>query len=148
MGDTTGSSGHLAVLRSIMASWSEGDLDAVIGHLHPDVVWHYAAGAFPPVRGRAQARKLLEALQREMLDVRWQVFASAEVGDRLFVEGVDAYRTPDGTEIATPYAGVLELRDGLVIGWRDYVDLSVAASQRAGDGFSDQVRELAGRPPV
>ena len=84
------------------------------------------------MRGRPQARKLLEALQREMLDVRWQVFASAEVGDRLFVEGVDAYRTPDGTEIATPYAGVLELRDGLVIGWRDYVDLSVAASQRAG----------------
>ncbi|MFN8024065.1 MAG: nuclear transport factor 2 family protein [Acidimicrobiales bacterium] len=140
--------GHLAVLRTIMARWREGDLDGVIACLHPDIVWHYAAGAQPPVRGTAQARRLLVALQREMLDVRWQVFAAAEVGDRLFVEGVDAYRTPDGHEIATPYAGVLELRDGLVIGWRDYVDLSVAARQRAGDGFSEQVRELIGRPAI
>lgn len=131
-----------------MGRWRDGDLDGVIAHLHPDVVWHYAAGALPPVRGRAQARRLLEALQQQMLDVRWQVFASAEVGDRLFVEGVDAYRTPDGDEVMTPYAGVLELRDGLVIGWRDYVDLGLAARQRAGEAVADHVRELVGRPTV
>ncbi|MCB0999728.1 MAG: nuclear transport factor 2 family protein [Acidimicrobiales bacterium] len=139
---------HLAVLRSIMGHWRDGDLDAVVAHLHDDIVWHYAAGAMPPVRGRDKARRLLEVLQHQMLDVRWQAFASAEVGDRLFVEGVDAYRTPDGHEVATPYAGVLELRDGLVIGWRDYVDLGVAARHRSGEPFADHLTELLARPEI
>ncbi|MEZ5224966.1 MAG: nuclear transport factor 2 family protein [Ilumatobacteraceae bacterium] len=139
---------HLAVLRSIMRHWRDGDLDGVLAQLHDDVVWHYAAGAMPPVRGKAQARRLLERLQRDMLDVRWRAVAAAEDDDRLFVEGVDAYRTPDGHEVATPYAGVLELRDGLVIGWRDYVDLGVAARHRSGEPFADHLTELLARPEI
>jgi ketosteroid isomerase-like protein len=139
---------HLEVLREIMRRWSAGDLDGVIDLLDPDVVWHYAAGPFPPARGTAQARALLDQLQADMHDVQWRVFAWAEQGDRLFVEGVDAYRTPDGHEVATPYAGVMELRDGKVIGWRDYVDLGTTVRQRGGAGLSDHVRELLARPEV
>ena len=67
-------------------------------------------------------------------------------GDRLFIEGVDEYRTPEGHRVATPYAGVLDFRGDLICGWRDYVDLSVGAQHKAGEPLSKQVLELLDRP--
>ena len=62
------------------------------------------------------------------------------------MEGVDDYRTPEGHRVATPYAGVLDFKDGLIIGWRDYVDLGVAAQQKAGEPLTRQVEGLLDRP--
>jgi limonene-1,2-epoxide hydrolase len=139
---------RIDLMRSMMAAWAAGDIDAVVGHLHDDVVWHYAAATHPPARGREQCRKMMLRLQPEMNDVEWRVFAHAEAGDRLFLEGVDSYTAANGQRIATPYAGVVEFVGDLIIGWRDYVDLGVAASQRAGEPYSAHVEELLGRPTV
>jgi limonene-1,2-epoxide hydrolase len=135
-------------MRSMMTAWAAGGIDAVVGHLHPDVVWHYAAATHPPARGVDQCRKLMQRLQPEMGDVVWTVFGHAESGDRLFLEGVDSYTAANGARISTPYAGVIDFDGDLIIGWRDYVDLGVAASQRAGEPYSSQVHELLDRPAV
>jgi limonene-1,2-epoxide hydrolase len=121
-----------ALLLQVIEAWQAKDVEAVIARLHDDIVWHYAAPGLPPVRGKTAARKLL-------------IFAHAELGDRLFLEGVDDYTTGDGKRVATPYAGVLEFQGDLIIGWRDYVDLGVIASQKAGDGLSKHVAELLER---
>ena len=78
--------------------------------------------------------------------IEWRIFSYAEAGDRLFIEGVDEYRTPEGHRVATPYAGVLDFRGDLICGWRDYVDLSVGAQHKAGEPLSKQVLELPDRP--
>jgi len=135
-----------ALLLQVIEAWQAKDVDAVLAHMHDDIVWHYAAAALPPVRGKPAARKLLERFQTDMHAIRWRIFAHAEVGDRLFLEGVDDYTTTDGKRVAAPYAGVLDFRDDLIIGWRDYVDLGVIASQKAGDGLSKQVLALLDRP--
>lgn len=135
-------------MRSMMTAWAAGDIDRVVEHLHPDVVWHYAAATHPPARGVDQCRKLMLRLQPEMSDVVWTVFGHAESGDRLFLEGVDSYTAANGARISTPYAGVIDFDGDLIIGWRDYVDLGVAAAQRAGDAYSTQVQELLDRPAV
>jgi len=134
-----------AILRQVIKAWQAKDVDRVLAHMHDDIVWHYAAAAQPPVRGKAAARKLLERFQLDMHGIEWRIFAHSESGDRLFIEGVDDYRTTDGHRVAAPYAGVLEFDGDLIIGWRDYVDLGVIAEQKAGATLSAQVETLLDR---
>ena len=137
-----------AVMQTLITAWQAKDVEGVLALMTDDVVWHYAAGAMPPVRGKVTARKLLTRFQADMHDIRWRIFVYAEAGDTLFIEGVDEYRTTEGLRIAAPYAGVLEFRDGLIAGWRDYVDIGVIAAQKAGEPVSPQVEALLARPLV
>ena len=134
------------ILQQVIAAWQAKDAERVLSFMAEDIVWHYAVGAMPPVRGKAAARKLLQRFQADMHGIQWRIFAHAEVGDRLFVEGVDDYTTPEGHRVATPYAGVLDFQGDLIVGWRDYVDLGVADAQKARKPFSRQVLELLDRP--
>jgi ketosteroid isomerase-like protein len=78
--------------------------------------------------------------------VRWRIFTHAETADRLFVEGVDEYDTPNGKTIIAPYCGVIEFRGDKISGWRDYVDRSVIDDQKAGKAVPAQITELVSRP--
>ncbi len=137
-----------AILRQVISAWQAKDIDGVLAHMHDDIVWHYAAAAHPPVRGKAAARKLLGRFQTDMHGIKWRIFAHAESGDRLFIEGVDDYTTANGHRVAAPYAGVLEFDGDLIIGWRDYVDMGVLAEQKAGQPPSSQVQDLLDRAAV
>ncbi|MFN3585358.1 nuclear transport factor 2 family protein [Phenylobacterium sp.] len=139
---------RFAILTQVIEAWQARDVERVLAFMADDIVWHYAAAAMPPVRGKAAARKLLDRFLADMHGVAWRIFAHAETADRLFVEGVDDYRTPEGHRVATPYAGVLDFRGDLIVGWRDYVDLGVAADQKAGRPFTRQVLELLDRPSL
>ncbi len=134
-----------AILQHVIDAWQAKDVDRVLDFMADDIVWHYAVAVMPPVRGKAAARKLLERFQADMHRIEWRVFAHAEAGDRLFVEGVDDYRTTEGHRVATPYAGVLDFRGDLIVGWRDYVDLSVMTGQKAGKPLTRQVLDLLDR---
>lgn len=134
-----------AILQQVIDAWQAKDIDRVLGFMADDIVWHYAVAVMPPVRGKAAARKLLERFQADMHRIEWRIFAHAEAGDRLFVEGVDDYRTTEGHRVATPYAGVLDFRGDLIVGWRDYVDLSVMTEQKTGAPLTRQVLDLLDR---
>ena len=137
---------RFAIYQTIIDTWKQKDIDGVLAHLHDDIVWHFAAAAEPPVVGKAGARKFLERFSAAIGEIRWRVFDHQESGDRLFVEGVDEYVTKTGVVVAAPYAGVLEFRGDLVIGWRDYVDVGVIAAQQSGTPMTKQVRALINRP--
>lgn len=132
-------------LTQVIAAWQAKDVEAVLAFMADDIVWHYAAPGAPPVHGKAAARKLLLKFQSDMYDIQWRIFHHAETADRLFIEGVDDYRTTDGKRVAVPYTGVLDFQDGLITGWRDYVDLGVIAQQKVGEPFTAQVDALIGR---
>jgi limonene-1,2-epoxide hydrolase len=133
------------IFLKLIEKWQDKDVEGVLAFMDDDIVWHYAAGAMPPLKGKAVARKLLARFQAEMHGIQWRIFAHAEVGHRLFIEGVDEYKTTEGLRIAAPYAGVIEFRDGLITGWRDYVDIGVIAQQKAGEPLSQQVLDLIDR---
>ena len=141
-------SGKLATLKSVMTAWKAGDIDGVLVHMHDDVVWHFAAGVAPPARGKAKARKFMENFRPQMTEIRWRLFDFAEAGDRLFVEGVEEYDTPEGGLVLAPYAGVFRFEGDLIIGWRDYVDVGVMEAQKGGAAPTAWVRELAGREAI
>ncbi len=138
-------SAKLDTMKALIARWSEGDVDGALAHMHEDIVWHYAASVAPPLKGKIKARKFLENFKSQISEVRWRIFDYAENGDRLFVEGVDEYLAKDGGLVAAPYAGVIEFKDGLIIGWRDYVDMGVMEAQKAGHPRSAWVDALIDR---
>lgn len=119
-------------MKALIAAWSAGDIDGALSFMSEDIVWHYAAAVAPPLKGKVKARKFLENFKSQIAKVNWRIFDYAESGERLFVEGVDEYQAKTGEIVAAPYAGVLEFRDGLISGWRDYVDVSVIEAQKAG----------------
>ena len=119
-------------MKALIAAWSVGDIDGALSFMSEDIVWHYAAAVAPPLKGKVKARKFLENFKSQIAKVNWRIFDYAESGERLFVEGVDEYQAKTGEIVAAPYAGVLEFRDGLISGWRDYVDVSAIEAQKAG----------------
>lgn len=131
---------------AVIDAWKRKDVDYVLDRMTDDIVWHYAAAIAPPARGKAEARAFIDRFGAGIGEVKWRIFHHAETADRLFVEGVDEYVTKDGVEVAAPYAGVIEFRGEKISGWRDYVDRGTIESQKAGNGWPAQVKELAGRP--
>ena len=138
----------LEVMKALIAAWSRGDIDGALSHMSEDIVWHYAAAVAPPLKGKVKARKFLENFKSQIDQVNWRLFDYAERGDKLFVEGVDQYLAKSGETVSAPYAGVIEFRDDLICGWRDYVDIGVMEAQRAGSPASAWVTEMIDRPAL
>ena len=139
---------HIQKLLGLISAWKAKDIDGVLTFMHDDIVWHYAAVIAPPLKGKAKARKLLEGLAPQLRDVTWRIFDYAEKGDRLFVEGVDEYVSADGRLVSAPYAGVVEFRDGKIIGLREYFDMSAVNALKAGADMKEHVRVLIAREAV
>lgn len=128
----------------VIRKWKANDLDGVMAHIHEEIVWYPFVGG-PPVLGKAAMRKYLEGLAGHRESNDWRVFHHAELGERLFVEGADDYRTDQGVRIAVPYAGVLEYRDGLIIGWRDYADVATVTEMKKSGKIPADVLPLVDR---
>ena len=93
-------------------------------------------------------RELFDRMAPQIRDVTWRIFDYAERGERLFVEGVDEYVSADGHLVSAPYAGVVEFRDGKIIGLREYFDIGAVNALKAGEAMKDHVRVLIAREAV
>ena len=139
---------HIQILLGLINAWKAKDIDGVLAFMHDDIVWHYAAVIAPPLKGKAKARKLLEGMAPQLRDVTWRIFDHAEKGDRLFVEGVDEYVSAEGRLVSAPYAGVVEVRDGKIIGLREYFDMGAVNALKAGEPMKEHVRAMIAREAV
>jgi limonene-1,2-epoxide hydrolase len=139
---------QLDAMLGLIDAWKARDIDAVLSFMHDDIVWHYAAAIAPPLKGKAKARKFLESMAPQVREVTWRIFDYAERGDRLFVEGVDEYVSAEGRLVSAPYAGVVEFRDGKIIGLREYFDLGVVNALKAGEDLKEHIRLLIAREAI
>ena len=139
---------QIQVLLGLINAWKAKDIDGALAFMHDDIVWHYAAVIAPPLKGKVKARKLLEGMSLQVGDVTWRIFDYAEKGERLFVEGVDEYVSAEGRLVSAPYAGVVEFRDGKIIGLREYFDMGAVNAMKAGEGMKEHVRVLIARDAV
>lgn len=138
----------LDILLRLIERWKARDIEGVLALMDETIVWHYAAAIAPPVRGKAKARRLLETLSPHIAEVRWRIFDYAERDNRLFVEGVDEYVATDGRLVSAPYAGVVEIADGRITALREYFDLGLVNSLKAGGSAPEHVRLLLQRPAL
>lgn len=135
---------HIDRFAAVIAAWNAGDIELALAGMADEVTWHVAAGAFAPLEGKAAVRTFLTGLRADMADTRWRILHHAVEGDRLFVEGVDAYTLTSGTAVAMPYAAVLEFDGDLIARWRDYIDTRRMEKLRGGAAVPGHVAALVG----
>ena len=132
---------YIEVIEGLIADWSRGDVEAVLARLHEDVVYHFHVGTRPLV-GRDWVRRFLEKFGQGQTDKRWRIVHHAQNGHVLLVEGVDDYVNAEGQRVRTPYMGAFEFEEGLIRGWRDYLDSRLIALNEAGEPLPDWVEAL------
>jgi limonene-1,2-epoxide hydrolase len=128
----------------LVRAWKRHDVDAVLARMADDIVWYAYVGA-APIAGKPEVRKLLESLAPKRKAENWRIFFHAVSGTRLFVEGVDDFTDDQGHRIAVPYAGVIEFRDRLITGWRDYFDIGTLNKMKAGEPVPEVIEPLVSR---
>jgi limonene-1,2-epoxide hydrolase len=138
---------HLERVKAVIMGWRRKDLAAVLELCADDIVWYSHVGS-PPIVGKSAMQAFMEKLSAEILIVRWRIFHYAESGDIVFTEGVDDFTSPEGKNVAIPYAGVLRFRDGKIVEWRDYFDRASFDRFKAGEVPAEQMRVLMDRPAL
>lgn len=107
------------VVRSFIAAWNANDLERIVAHLHPDVLYHNIPVA--PIRGRDAVHAYL-ASKGGFDWVNWKLLAIAESGTKVLTERVDDFGIA-GASISLPVMGTFEIEGELIRAWRDYFDL-------------------------
>ncbi len=143
VGARTPSPDYFELFLKLIADWKRHDIDAVLARVSDDIVWYAYVGA-PPVVGKPAMRKLLETIAPNRTAERWRIFFHAVNGERLFVEGVDDFDEKDH-RVEVPYAGVVEFKDGLVVGWRDYFDNGLLKRMKDGEAVPAVIEPLVSR---
>lgn len=108
------------VVRQFMSYMEQGDYDSAMALVADDCEYINP----PPlgsVRGPAAVRGVLEPFFAPTLENELKVLREAEAGPVVFQERLDRHRLPDNW-VELPVTGVMEVRDGKIVYWRDYFD--------------------------
>ena len=147
MGATGTTTDPLQVLREVILAWRRKDLEAMLQYIDDDIAWHSHVGS-PPLQGKAAMREFATRLTSQMQEIHWRLFEAARDGDTLHVEGVDDFVSTDGRRVVVPYAGVMRVRDGRIVEWRDYFDRALFDRLKAGEPLPVYLEALANRPAL
>jgi len=137
----------LQVLKEVILAWRRKDLETMLQYIDDDIAWHSHVGS-PPLQGKAAMREFATSLTTQMKEIRWRLFEAARDGDRLHVEGVDDFISNDDRRVVVPYAGVLAVRNGRIVEWRDYFDRALFDRLKAGEPLPSYLEALANRPAL
>lgn len=100
-------------------AWNAADLERILAAFGPDPA--YIDMPLPPRRGLAAIRKYIEAVFANY-SIRIETLLIGSSGSSIFTERID-HLGRDGREVPLPVAGVMEIKDGKIEAWRDYLDL-------------------------
>ena len=105
-----------------IAAWNARDLDRIAAGLAEDVVYHNIP--VQPLRGREAVRAAVGPLLESCSAIDWEVHHIAATADGLVLtERTDRF-VRDGQESSIRVMGTFEVKDGLIVAWRDYFDMA------------------------
>lgn len=123
--DRTGLSADELFVLDFLDMWDAEDVDGMLACFTPD--GSYIDMPLPPRNGKAEIDAYIRAVFGAFA-VRIETFAIASKGSTIFTERVDHLTLKDGSgkSVPLPVTGVMELRDGKIHKWREYLDLATA----------------------
>ena len=138
---------NIDIVKDIILAWRKLDVEGVLRHVDDNIAWYSHVGGKPPFIGKAAMREFITALGKGITDNKWRVFNYAASGDNVYCEGVDDFKLLDGKQISVPYLGIMTVRNGLVVEWRDYFDGGIVDRMKRGevDFKSDPIAPLTAR---
>ena len=117
---------NLEIVRRFMAAWSDHDRAAMARDLHPDAVFHSAITNVvgQTFEGRDQILAVFDRWDEDWSDIYWEIDELVDVDDHRVVtfHRVIATGRVTGIQTVRELGGVIELRDGLVVSQRIYLD--------------------------
>jgi len=117
----------LDTVRAFLRAMEALDYDTGVKFVAPDCVYTNP----PPigtVKGPKGVRAVLEPFFKPTLENEFRILRAAVAGETVFVERLDRHRLSDKW-VELPVTGVFEVRDGLIVYWRDYFDAATIMSQ-------------------
>ncbi len=118
------------VVREFCSAIGRKDRAAVESLLDDKVVYHNV-GSEPAV-GRDATLAAVQ-FQLDMFDpIEFRIRTLAAAGDTVLTERVDVI-TANGITAPVPVMGTFETRDGRIVAWRDYFDMSLVGKLMAGE---------------
>jgi limonene-1,2-epoxide hydrolase len=110
------------IVRDFCGAWPRRDLAELIRPFAADAVYHNVP--VEPVRGTAAIRETFAGFLATMPGIVLEVVNLAVNGDLVFTERIDRFVMPNGHRFDLPVNGVFEVRDGMIVSFRDYFDLA------------------------
>ena len=104
------------------------DIESFLEMLDPEVEWHPALvalleGEATVYRGREEVRELLQDIFEAFADFRFEFLEIRDLGDRILAVGEMRGRgTESGAEIESPWAFLIQFRNGKATHVRVYLD--------------------------
>jgi ketosteroid isomerase-like protein len=104
------------------------DIESFLEMLDPEVEWHpglvaLLEGEATVYRGREEVRKMLQDIFEAFADFRFEFSEIRDLGDRILAVGEMRGRgTESGVEIESPWAFLIQLRNGKATHVRVYLD--------------------------
>lgn len=130
-----------AVLR-FLDLWERQDVDAMLACFTSDA--SYIDMPLPPRHGADEIRAYIERVFAAF-SVRIETLHIASSGNVVFTERVDYLALNDASTspVPLPVTGVMEMRDGKIAVWRDYLDLRTAE-----EGLGITIRPVGDGPRI
>lgn len=121
----------LETVNAFLEAAAARDYDTALGLLSEDVV--YQNMPLPAVKGRQAVKDTLEMVLAAASSSEWVVLRELASDDLVMNERTDRFKVDDRW-LDLPVMGVFEVRDGVIVAWRDYFDLPTFTNQFAPPG--------------
>lgn len=122
--------------------WEQQDVDGLLGYFADGA--SYIDMPLPPRRGLEEIRAYIERVF-SAFSVRIETFHIATTNNVIFTERVDYLKLngADKPPVPLPVVGVMEMKNGKIAVWRDYLDLLTAE-----DGLGITIRPTGNAPSI
>jgi ketosteroid isomerase-like protein len=127
---------NVEIVRGLIRAWSDHDRAAMAEYLHPDAVFHSAITNVvgQTFEGRDQILGVFDRWEEEWSDIYWEIDEVFDVDEHTVVTFHRVFATgrASGIQTVRELGGVLELREGLVVSQRIYLDRDEALQAARG----------------
>lgn len=109
-----------ALVLEFFELWEKRDIDAIVDFFSPD--GSYIDMPLPPRHGQDAIRAYLTEIFGAFT-VKIETLAIASRGSVVMTERIDYLLRENQPTVDLPVMGVMEIRDGKIAAWRDYLDM-------------------------
>ena len=118
------------VIIDFIEAWNQMDFDSISSALDENIFYHNIP--MEPLNGKEAALNFLTSLA-DCESIFWELTFIAENGNAVLTERIDNFNYKDGRKISLPVMGTFEVKNGKILKWRDYFDLSTFQKQIVGE---------------
>jgi limonene-1,2-epoxide hydrolase len=120
------------VVQEFCTAFTRKDLDTIGRLLADDVVYHNVG--MEPAVGKEAALASIKGFLDMSESLEFEIHRLAVDGDTVLTERTDTF-TINGAKSPIPVMGAFDLRDDLIVAWRDYFDMGLTTRMMSGEAI-------------